>query len=123
MKIHFHQQCLHMFFIHLVRFYNLLEILLFHICLFKKDFKYPIPSSSAGDSSNRGKSPSRHPSISDSIFEYLCRSVDNDYIAHPTDCKRYAYCANGKKRDISSVVISSSFFFRVRTRDVWTSSQ
>ncbi|CAF3628249.1 unnamed protein product [Rotaria sp. Silwood1] len=30
-----------------------------------------------------------------SIFDYLCQSIDNDYIAHPTDCKQYAYCANG----------------------------
>lgn len=47
--------------------------------------------------------------MSDSIFEYLCRTIDNDYVAHPTDCKRYAYCANGKKRDISSVVFSFLF--------------
>ncbi len=65
--------------------------------LFFKDFNYPNPSSSAGDSFNRGKYPSRYPSTSESIFEYLCGSVDNDYTAHPTDCKRYAYCANGKK--------------------------
>lgn len=32
-----------------------------------------------------------------SIFEQLCQSVENDYIAHPTECKRYAYCANGKQ--------------------------
>jgi hypothetical protein len=65
--------------------------------LFLKDFIYPNPSSSAGDSLNRGKHPPRYPPVSDSIFENLCQSVDNEYIAHPTDCKRYAYCANGKK--------------------------
>ena len=79
-----------------------------------KDYNHPIPSSSAGENSNRGKFPSRHPLMSDSIFEYLCRSVDNDYTAHPTDCKRYAYCANGKERDISSVV----FFFCSNKRRV-----
>jgi hypothetical protein len=30
------------------------------------------------------------------FLDDLCQSIDNDYIAHPTDCKRYAYCANGK---------------------------
>jgi hypothetical protein len=72
-------------------------LLLILSVLFFKDFNYPNPSSSAGDSFNRGKYPSRYPSTSESIFEYLCGSVDNDYTAHPTDCKRYAYCANGKK--------------------------
>jgi len=89
---------------------------------FSKDFNYPNPSSSAGDSLNQGKYPSRYPPISDSsIFENLCQSVDNGYIAHPTDCKRYAYCANGKKRDIPSVGFFSLSISR--TRDVWTSSQ
>ncbi|CAF3638081.1 unnamed protein product [Adineta steineri] len=32
---------------------------------------------------------------SESLFDDLCRSVDIGYIAHPTDCKQYAYCANG----------------------------
>lgn len=31
-----------------------------------------------------------------SPFDYLCQLIDNDYVAHPTDCKQYAYCANGK---------------------------
>jgi hypothetical protein len=76
---------------------------------------YPNPSSSAGDNFNRAKYPSRYPTISDpSAFETLCQSVDNEYIAHPTDCKRYAYCANGKKRDISSV----RFFFLSNKRRV-----
>lgn len=30
-----------------------------------------------------------------SSFDYLCQLIDNDYVAHPTDCKQYAYCANG----------------------------
>ncbi|CAF1308391.1 unnamed protein product, partial [Adineta steineri] len=34
---------------------------------------------------------------SESIFDDLCRSVDIGYIAHPTDCKQYAYCANGDR--------------------------
>ncbi len=34
-----------------------------------------------------------------SPFDYLCQIIDNDYIAHPNDCKRYAYCANGKMKD------------------------
>ncbi|CAF4665591.1 unnamed protein product, partial [Rotaria sp. Silwood2] len=41
--------------------------------LYPPDFDYPIPSSSAGEIFNRGKYPSHYPSISDSIFEYLCR--------------------------------------------------
>jgi hypothetical protein len=68
--------------------------------LFKIDFNYPNSPPSAGDSFSRGKFPSRYPPTSDSILEYLCGTVDNEYVAHPTDCKRYAYCANGKKRDI-----------------------
>ena len=72
--------------------------------------------SSAGDSPNKGgKQSSRFPVISDSVFEYLCRSVDNDYVAHPTDCKRYAYCANGKRRDMFVVQFSSP---RARERPV-----
>ncbi|UJR27800.1 hypothetical protein I4U23_009070 [Adineta vaga] len=60
------------------------------------DYIYATPSSSyTGDNINRGKNPSRYSGTSEFIFEYLCRSVDNDFIAHPTDCKRYAYCANG----------------------------
>ncbi|CAM4891981.1 unnamed protein product [Rotaria socialis] len=39
--------------------------------------------------------PTRETSTHGSIFDYLCQSIDNDYIAHPTDCKQYAYCANG----------------------------
>lgn len=31
-----------------------------------------------------------------SPFDYLCQLIDNDYVAHPEDCKQYAYCANGK---------------------------
>ena len=47
---------------------------------------------------NASPSKNKHsPATGDSIFDYLCRSVDNDYIAHPTDCKRYAYCANSKR--------------------------
>ncbi len=42
--------------------------------------------------------PKVNSSLHGSIFDALCQSVDNDYIAHPTDCKQYAYCANGKKR-------------------------
>jgi hypothetical protein len=99
MKILFQQPCLHMLFNHLVRLEYSISFL---FCYFIFQDSNP---SSAGDNSNKGKYPSRYPSISDSIFEYLCRSVDNDYIAHPTDCKRYAYCANGKKRDISSSFI------------------
>lgn len=38
------------------------------------------------------------PTTDGSILDYLCQSVDNDFIAHPTDCKQYAYCANGKNR-------------------------
>ncbi|CAF1259606.1 unnamed protein product, partial [Adineta steineri] len=34
---------------------------------------------------------------SESIFDDLCRSVDIGYVAHPTDCKQYAYCANGHR--------------------------
>ena len=57
------------------------------------DLNLPI----AGDKYNRDKYPApASGASSDSIWEYLCRSVDNDYTAHPTDCKRYAYCANGK---------------------------
>ncbi|CAF3146434.1 unnamed protein product [Rotaria sp. Silwood2] len=41
------------------------------------------------------KIPSKNNSSRGSIFDYLCQSVDNDYIAHSTDCKQYAYCANG----------------------------
>jgi len=33
-----------------------------------------------------------------SLFDDLCQLIDNDYIAHPTDCKQYAYCANGKRK-------------------------
>ncbi|CAF1104520.1 unnamed protein product [Rotaria sordida] len=41
------------------------------------------------------KLSSKNNSLHSSIFNYLCQSVDNDYVAHPTDCKQYAYCANG----------------------------
>lgn len=85
----------------------------YYYFLKKKDMEYPMYPSSAGDSFNRGKYPSTNPLLSDSIFEHLCRSVDNDYIAHPTDCKRYAYCANGKKRDISYRLFS--FFYEEQT--------
>jgi hypothetical protein len=61
--------------------------------------------SSAGDGFLREKLPARNPTITDTIFDYLCRSIDNDYVAHPTDCQRYAYCSNGKKRDIQSAWI------------------
>ena len=75
--------------------------------------------SSAGDSPNKGGKPtSRFPVISDSVFEYLCRSVDSDYVAHPTDCKRYAYCANGKGRDMFTVRFSSSSLARERPVDI-----
>ena len=33
---------------------------------------------------------------SDLIFAYLCQWIENDYVADPTDCKRYAYCSNGE---------------------------
>ncbi|UJR21789.1 hypothetical protein I4U23_024864 [Adineta vaga] len=41
------------------------------------------------------KKPASDKSADESILDYLCQSVANDYIAHPTDCKQYAYCANG----------------------------
>ncbi|CAF1080126.1 unnamed protein product [Adineta steineri] len=51
--------------------------------------------SSAGENIDRPKYLTRYPEMSDSILEHLCRTIDDGFIAHPTDCKRYAYCANG----------------------------
>ncbi|CAF3365201.1 unnamed protein product [Rotaria sp. Silwood1] len=85
--------------------------------LYPPDFDYPIPSSSAGDSVNRGKYPSNYPLITDSIFEYLCRSIDNDYVAHPTDCKRYAYCANGVSQ--AKICTKNLFWSQSERMCVW----
>ncbi|CAF1286234.1 unnamed protein product [Adineta ricciae] len=76
---------------------------------YPSDYQGAYPSSVAGDTPNGGQYSPSYSGISDSMFEYLCRSVDNDYIAHPTDCKRYAYCANGKR---------NTCHLRIRTTDV-----
>lgn len=120
-KIRFHRRCQLTFSTLPVR------ISTFLICLSEKfktlveqwlffcfSIDYPHPAAvpqSAGENNLPAKVPSRRPSITDSVFEYLCRSIDNDYVPHPTDCKRYAYCANGKKRDIQNSSCAFVFWF------------
>ncbi|CAF0819246.1 unnamed protein product [Adineta ricciae] len=46
-------------------------------------------------STSNAKIPASDKLPDETVLDYLCQSVANDYVAHPSDCKQYAYCANG----------------------------